>query len=125
VAAAARPHPGCKVAVHPECPAETVQAADGAGSTSFLIRYCQEGPEGATLVIGTEEALVDRLTRQYAGRKTVLPLRRIRCVNMAKTTPARLADLLDRLESAKPVRVPEDMARDARLALQRMLNACA
>lgn len=68
---------------------------------------------------------MDRLERQYAGRKTVLPLKRIRCANMARTTPERLADLLDHLESEKPVRVPEDMARDARLALQRMLEACA
>lgn len=123
--AARAAHPGCLLAVHPECPPGTVAAADAAGSTSFLIRFCQEAPEGSTLVIGTEAALVDRLAREYAGRKTVLPLRPVRCANMARTTPESLAALLDRLDAAAPVRVDPRTTEDANLALRRMLQACA
>ncbi len=118
-------HPGCLLAVHPECPPETVAAADAAGSTSFLIRYCAEAPQGSTLVIGTEQALVGRLAREYAGRKTVLPLRPVRCANMAKTAPQALAALLERLDQASPVRVDGRTTHDAELALRRMLEACA
>ena len=125
VAQARAAHPGCMLAVHPECPPETVDAADAAGSTSFLIRYCAEAPKGATLVIGTEEALVGRLAKEYAGKKTVLPLRPVRCANMAKTTPESLAALLERLDQAAPVRVDERTTHDANLALRRMLEACA
>jgi quinolinate synthase len=125
VAQARAAHPGSLLAVHPECPPETVAAADAAGSTSFLIRYCAEAPQGSTLVIGTEQALVDRLAREYSGRKTVLPLRPVRCANMAKTEPQALAALLERLDQAPPVRVDGRTTHDADLALRRMLEACA
>jgi len=125
VAEARAAHPGCLMAVHPECPDETVRAADAAGSTSFLIDFTAKAPAGSTVVIGTEEALVHRLAKQYAGEKTVLPLKDVRCGNMAKTTPERLAALLETLDRAGPVRVAPEIAESANLALRRMLDACA
>ncbi|MES9995107.1 quinolinate synthase NadA [Desulfovibrio aminophilus] len=125
VAEARATHPGCLVAVHPECPDETVRAADAVGSTSFLIDFTAKAPAGSTLVIGTEEALVLRLAKQYADEKIVLPLKSVRCANMAKTTPANLAALLENLDRLEPVRVAPEIAKSADLALRRMLDACA
>lgn len=118
-----------RVVVHPECPPSVVQAADSAGSTSHIIRYVAEAPKGATVIVGTEINLVNRLAKQYAGEKTILPLAEIGCSNMAKVTQAKLAALLEGIASGKsplaPVKVAMDEAEPARLALQRMLDASA
>lgn len=118
-------HPGALVAVHPECPPETVAEADAAGSTSFLIRYVAQAPDGATIFIGTEENLVLRLAAAYAGKKTILPLLSSRCSNMARITEEKLATQLAGIESAVPVTVPDEVREPARLAVTRMLDVCA
>lgn len=117
--------PGALVAVHPECPPETVAAADAAGSTSFLIQYAAKAPKGSTVVIGTECHLVDRLTLRHAGEKNVLPLARSLCSNMAKVTEASLAALLGHIETAGPVTVPASIGDPAALAVRRMLEVRA
>lgn len=121
-------HPGCTVLAHPECSPEVVRAADGAGSTTFLIKSARQAAPGATLVIGTEVNLVRRLAAEHAPGKTVLPLFPSACSNMAKTTETSLALLLDRLRRSPgpdPVRVSAEVARDAARALTTMLEVCA
>ncbi len=125
IRAARAAHPGALVAVHPECPPQTVREADAAGSTSFLIRFVQEAPAGATVLIGTEENLVLRLAARYAGEKTVIPLLSSRCSNMAKITEEKLAAQLANLENEPPVVVSNDIREPAKLAVDRMLAACA
>ena len=127
VADARRAHPGCRIAVHPECRMETVDASDAAGSTSFLIQYAAESPAGGTLVIGTEISLVERLAREQAARCTVLPLARALCSHMALTTERRLLECLRNIQAgaAPAVAVPPAEAAPAREALRRMLQACA
>lgn len=125
VAAARAAFPGCVVAVHPECTPETVLAADGAGSTSYLIRYVTEAPAGSTVVIGTEENLVERLRVRYAQHCTVRPLRDIFCSNMAKISAEKLLATLQDIAAgrAEAISIKEDKA-PARAALERMLETC-
>ena len=128
VEAARQAHPGCKIVVHPECMPEVVRASDGAGSTTYLINYVRQAPEGATVVVGTELNLVKRLAAEYAPGKTVLPLAESTCSNMAKTDAAALAALLAKLVSPTPpdpVRVPSAIADPASQALATMLDVCA
>lgn len=118
--------PGVKVVVHPECSPAVVRAADSAGSTSHIIRYCAEARPGSTIAVGTELNLVLRLAERHkAEGKTIVPIRAMRCTNMAKTTEERLAELLDSLESAAPITLPGDVAEHSRVALERMLRICA
>ena len=126
VEAVRRAYPGCRVAVHPECKAETVDASDAAGSTSFLMQYAADSPADGTLVIGTEINLVERLAREQAGRCTVLPLARSSCSHMALTTEQRLLDSLLGIQAgtARALGVPPEEAAPARDALQRMLTIC-
>ena len=132
VEAARKAHPGAKVIVHPECTPEVVRACDAAGSTSFIIRYAAELPDGETLVIGTEINLVRRLAAQHKGRVTILPLTESSCPHMAQTTEESLAAALDALalsrETGEPspfqVRVPRDLKAPAKAALERMLTVC-
>ena len=127
IEAARRAHPACRIAVHPECRPETVDAADAAGSTSFLIQYVADSQAGSTLLIGTELSLVERMAREQAGRCTVLPLARSLCSNMALTTRQRLLDCLRGIQAgtARPLKVPPEDAAPARESLQRMLQACS
>jgi quinolinate synthase len=117
-------HPGALVLVHPECGPEVVEATDGSGSTSYLIKAVAEAPAGATIFVGTEWNLVNRLRHRHQD-KTVLPMRKVLCSNMAKITEANLLGMLEVLDTALPVRVEEHIARPARLALERMLAACS
>lgn len=116
--------PDALVVVHPECEPEVVARADAAGSTSFIIRYVEQAPPGAAIYVGTELNLVERLARDFEGRKLVRPLFPSHCQNMAKTTEEVLAATLEDLDDIEPVTVPCDVARDAVVAIERMLDIC-
>lgn len=121
-------HPGALIVVHPECTPEVVAAADAAGSTSFIIRYAAEAPDGATVGIGTEINLVERLAREHEKRISILPLVESACTHMAQTTEERLGACLDAVadgSEAFRVVVPDELTAPAREALERMLAACA
>jgi quinolinate synthase len=125
--------PGAKIVVHPECRPEVVAAADAAGSTSFIIRYADDLPDGETLVIGTEINLVERLAKEHRGRVTILPLVESACTHMAQTTEERLGMALKALarsvDTKEPspylVSISEEVSAPAREALERMLAVCA
>ncbi len=117
-------HPGALVVVHPECRREVVEKADAASSTTGIIRFVQRAPAGATIVIGTEASLVERLAHDYPD-KTILPLVTSRCATMSMTTPRDLLYVLEGLvagEARHVIAVDEDTARWARVALDRMLE---
>ncbi|MBG0789342.1 MAG: quinolinate synthase NadA [Desulfovibrionaceae bacterium] len=123
---AARAHdPSARIVVHPECTPEVVGESDGNGSTTYLIKYAEEAPDGATVYVGTEENLVNRLAARHAGTKTVKPLRSSLCADMGKITVDKLAHTLQNLGSATPVTVSDDIRKPARLALKRMLDVCS
>jgi quinolinate synthase len=118
-------HPGARIVVHPECSPELVASADAAGSTSFIIDYVRQAPNGATIFVGTEANLVRRLKRRYLGVKDIRTIADAACSNMGKTTLEALALLLDNLDTAVPVTVQEDVRGQAVLALERMLEVCS
>ncbi|MFZ5427254.1 MAG: quinolinate synthase NadA [Thermodesulfobacteriota bacterium] len=117
--------PGCLVVVHPECHPNTVALADACGSTSLIIRFVAEAPEGSIIYVGTEYNLVNRLAWKYKGVKDVRALTHSTCSNMEKVTEPNLARLIANLEAAPHVTVDESLKDPAKLALERMLAACA
>jgi quinolinate synthase len=126
IEAVRRATPGVRVVVHPECSPAVVRAADSAGSTSHIIRYCAQAPRGAKIAVGTEVNLVLRLAERHRTEdKAITPIRTMRCTNMAKTTELRLADLLDTLDMAAPITLPPDVTEHAKTALTRMLDICS
>ncbi len=122
---ARRDSPGCSVIVHPECHPNVVAQADGCGSTSYIIKYVAEAPEGSVIYVGTEINLVVRLAHQYKGVKDIRPLAISGCSNMAKVNQEKLCELLLNLETSPTVEVDEALKAPAKLALERMLAACA
>jgi quinolinate synthase len=126
IADARRAHPGVIVVVHPECRLETVQAADLNGSTEFIAKTVAEAPAGATIAIGTEINLVSRLAKENPD-KTIFCLDPVvcPCSTMYRVHPAYLAWTLESLAEGHIVNqivVPAEIARDAKLALDRMLT---
>lgn len=120
-------HPGVKVIVHPECPMPVVDAADAAGSTDFIVKAIQAAPAGSTFAIGTEINLVQRLAAEHPEH-TIFCLDPVvcPCSTMYRIHPGYLAWVLEELVEGRIVNritVPEHVAGDARVALERMLAA--
>ena len=116
----------CQVIVHPECSQAVVNAADGAGSTSYIIDCVKSAEKGKTIIIGTEGNLVERLKRDYASSCNIVPLRSVYCSDMGKITEEKLfATLLAIYEgNAEVMQIPEEQKAPAKAALERMLSAC-
>ena len=119
--------PGVQVVVHPECPLPVVQAADVAGSTDVIRRVVEGAPAGATIAIGTEINLVNRLAAQHPD-KTIFCLDPVvcPCSTMYRIHPGYLAWVLEELVAGRVVNqisVGASVAAEARVALDRMLAA--
>ncbi len=124
--AAREKYPDIQVIVHPECRYEVVQAADSNGSTEFIVRTVTEAPAGSQFVIGTEINLVSRLAHENPD-KTVFCLDPVvcPCSTMYRIHPAYLAWTIEELAAGRVVNrvsVDEETARDAKIALDRMLT---
>lgn len=124
-ARANHPDQDVKVVLHPESSPEAVQLADSVGSTSRIIEYVRTAPPGSIIYVGTETTLVNRLAKEYAGEKTILPLAESYCSNMAKITLDNLLYLLENISTADPVIVPAAESQFAKEALERMLQVSA
>lgn len=117
--------PGTNVLVHPECIYEVVQAADLNGSTEFIIKTLEAAPAGSKWAIGTEVNLVNRLIKRFPDKQIqLLSPDLCMCATMYRIAPQNLAWALESLvagEVVNQISVPEDVARWARVALDRML----
>ncbi|MBN1557391.1 MAG: quinolinate synthase NadA [Lentisphaerae bacterium] len=123
IRAVRRERPNARIIVHPETPRAAARLADARGSTSQIIRYVEEAPDGSEIVIGTERNLVERLAAEQRGRVTIVPLTPSLCSDMARTSESSLLEVLRDWPESREVHVPEAIARDARLSLERMLAA--
>jgi quinolinate synthase len=126
VAAARAEHPGVEIIVHPECAHEVVALADRVGSTERIQEWVAGAPSGATLAIGTEIHMVQRLARQHPD-KTVFSLDPLicPCSTMFRIDAPHLAWVHEHLVEGTVVNqisVDADTAEWARVALQRMLD---
>ncbi|HEX9038354.1 MAG TPA: quinolinate synthase NadA [Ktedonobacterales bacterium] len=117
--------PGVRVVVHPECSHEVVEAADLSGSTEYIVKVVNESPAGTIWAIGTEVNLVKRLAQEHPD-KTIFCLDPIvcPCSTMYRIHPAYLAWTLEELVKGNVINdvvVDDEIARWAKLALERML----
>ncbi|MCI2266935.1 quinolinate synthase NadA [Sediminivirga luteola] len=120
-------YPGVKVIVHPECPMPVVDAADASGSTDVIRKAVDAAAPGDVLAIGTEINLVNRLAAENPD-KTIFCLDPVicPCSTMYRIHPGYLAWCLESLiagEAPNRILVDARTASDARVALERMLQA--
>ncbi len=117
--------PGIKVLVHPECTREVVEKSDLNGSTEFIIKTLEAAPVGSSWAVGTEINLVNRLVKRFPDKHIrLLAPDLCMCATMYRIAPQNLAWALESLVAGEVVNqiiVPEETARWARVALDRML----
>lgn len=112
-------HPEAKVMAHPECTFEMQKTADFVGSTSQMCRYAKECV-AETFIVGTEEGILHRLKKENPQKKFLLPYEEAVCPTMKLNTLERLYAALK--EEKYVVTVPEQIAKQARRALERMFE---
>ena len=118
-------YPEVNVLVHPECTMEVVEAADYNGSTEYIKTMIAEAQPGSAWAVGTEISLVNRLAAQNPD-KTVFCLDSVicPCSTMYRIHPAYVSWVLDGLNEGvvvNRIEVADDIAQEARVALDRML----
>ena len=123
-------HPEAEFLIHPECGCATsVVEAVSAGdvdpegvhilSTEGMIRRPGES-EAESFIVATEVGILHRLQRAYPGKRFYAANERASCAYMKVTTLPKVLQALERLEHR--ITVPEDIARRASLAIERMVS---
>ncbi len=118
--------PGVQILVHPECQHEVVLKADLVGSTEFIIKTIEAAPAGSSWAIGTELNLVKRLADTHPDKKIAFLDKNVcYCSTMNRIDLPHLVWAMESLvggEVVNQIQVDPDTARDALVALQRMLD---
>jgi quinolinate synthase len=120
--------PDGKVISHPENAFEVCENSDYVGSTEYILRTVRAAEPGSHWLVGTELNLVNRLRDEMKPKGVTVQFMSpmvCMCSTMFRTDPQHLAWVLDNLVAGQVVnqiRVPEAVAKPARLALDRMLD---
>ena len=121
-------YPETRVISHPESPFEVCQKSDYVGSTEYIIKTIAEAEPNTRWLVATELNLVNRLHQQFAheGKNVHFMSPSVcMCSTMFRIDPQHLAWVLENLVEGhvvNQVSVPVEIAENARLALQRMLE---
>lgn len=119
-------YPGMKVLVHPECSREVVELSDLVGSTNYIIEQVNASPPGSLWAIGTEMNLVNRLINTHPDKQIIsLNPHMCPCLTMNRIDLLHLVWSLEGIEANEPhniIRVEEEVADLAKLALEKMLR---
>jgi len=113
------------VIVHPECRNEVVELADEVGSTEKIIKTIAAAPAGTAWAVGTELNLVQRLAAQFPEQQIAFLEKNVcYCSTMNRIDLPHLVWALESLVEGRVVntiRVDDQVAHDARVALDQML----
>jgi len=112
-------HPQAKVMVHPECLPQVVAMADAVLSTSKMCQFAKE-TEAEEMIVGTEVGLIYRLKEDNPTKEFYPASERAVCPNMKRATQEKILWALEELKTE--VKVPDEIRRRARKAIDRMLE---
>lgn len=112
-------YPNAKVAIHPECPIETVELGDYVGSTSGIIKYVTES-DAEEFIICTEDGVLYELQEKNPNKKFYLPKEKFQCVGMKKITLDKIINSLETLEPQ--VYLKDEIITEANKPLENMLK---
>jgi quinolinate synthase len=121
-------YPDAKIISHPESSFEVCQKSDHIGSTELIIRTIRDSEPGTRWLVGTELNLVNRLHEQFKGEGKHIHFMSptvCMCSTMFRIDPQHLAWTLENLVEGNVVnqiKVAEEEAQLAKLALERMLG---
>lgn len=115
---------------HPECSPEVVERSDFVGSTSQIIKFVESLDKNIPVAIATESNLVNRL-RRGSNNTFILSRNEIpQCPTMNETSLPDILRVLesfdsngsDMFKSMNEVVIPNEVAKYAKIALDRMLE---
>lgn len=112
-------YPDADIMIHPESDPEVQEFADYVLSTGGMMRHVAESPK-QTFIVGTEYDLVTRLRGEHPDKTFIPALDDAICENMKLHTLEKVKNSL--LNEEFVVTVPEETAKEARKAIQRMLD---
>jgi len=112
-------HPDSEVLVHPECRLEVIDIADETLSTNGMVNHVRES-KTKEFIIGTEKGLCYRLKKENPA-KEFYPIESAVCPNMKKINLEKILNSLTTLEPE--IKLTHDIMENARLPLQRMMDA--
>ena len=109
--------PDIEILAHPECPPSVLKEADFIGSTSGMIRHVGEQRPNRIVMI-TECSMSDNVAVEFPEIEFIRPCNL--CPHMKTITLPKIFDSLQKLEFQ--VQVDPEVAKRARLSLERMLE---
>ncbi len=116
---AKRKHPHALVLAHPECLPKVIEMADKVASTEGMVKFVAAS-DAKEFIIATEIGIIYRLQKENPGRSFYPATTLAVCPNMKLTT---LEKVLWSLEEEKfEISVPPDIAKKAKLAIDRMIQ---
>ena len=121
-------YPETNIIAHPESPFEVCQKSDYVGSTEYIINTIAKAEPNTRWLVATELNLVNRLDNQFkAEGKNVhfMSPTVCMCSTMFRIDPQHLVWILENLVDGHVVNqisVPQDVAEQAKTALNRMLE---
>ncbi len=121
-------YPDAKIISHPESSFEVCRKSDHVGSTEMIIKTIRDSAPGTRWLVGTELNLVNRLHEQFKGEGKHVHFMSptvCMCSTMFRIDPQHLAWTLENLVAGNVVNrisVPAEVAEQARLSLERMLE---
>lgn len=114
-----RENPDAVFVVHPECKKEIRDMADFVGSTSRILKFVKE-TTAKKVIVGTEEGIIHQLKKERPDIEFIPAYSEFVCDQMKMTTVDRLLKALEREQFE--VEVPEEIAKRARVAIEKMLE---
>ena len=121
-------YPETKIISHPESSFEVCQKSDYIGSTEYIINTIANAEKNTRWLVATELNLVNRLHEKYKheGKNVHFMSPNVcMCSTMFRIDPQHMAWVLENLVEGHVVNqisVPADVAEQAKLALDRMLD---
>ena len=105
--------------VHPECRPEVIDQADFVYSTAGMGKHALAS-QAREFIIGTETGMIYKLKKENPSKEFYQLSENAVCQNMKKTNLEKVLRALQTLEPR--VTVPEEIAAQARMAIERMLE---
>lgn len=117
-------HPEAEIIAHPECEPGILSHANYIGSTTALLKYCQQS-SASTFIIATEPGIIHQMQKQTPNKRFIpaLPMNTCAC----NECPYMRLNTLEKLYWTMKNRTPEiELSKQIRLAalrpIQRMLE---
>lgn len=114
-------HPKAEVLMHPECSCMTkvMDKADKVLSTEGMVKYARESKQ-TEFVVATETGVIHKMEKENPGKTFYPAVKQAVCGYMKLNTLEKIVLSLEKMQYE--VKVPEDIARKARIPIERMLQ---